>query len=160
MSVDASEFKQVMKLWASGITVVTCASEGCEPKGMTVTAFSSVSADPAQILVCLNQNADTGAMIVEEKRFAVNFLKSGQENISNQFAGGASQAERFASVQWEKGALQQPVLIETLASLECSLVEQVQAGSHWIMIGEVQSVNCREGDPLLYFNSAYRDLTV
>jgi flavin reductase len=158
MSVDASEFKQCLKLWASGITVVTCGSETEEPKGMTVTAFSSVSADPAQILVCLNQATDTGAMVLKEKRFAVNLLKADQESLSNQFAGGASQQERFATVKWQSGMLNQPILLDTLASLECTVVEHVQAGSHWIVIGEVQSVTCREGNPLLYFNSAYREI--
>jgi flavin reductase len=42
--------------------------------------------------------------------------------------------------------------------LECKVVQQVQAGSHWIVIGEVQNVVCRSGEPLLYYNGAYRQL--
>jgi flavin reductase (DIM6/NTAB) family NADH-FMN oxidoreductase RutF len=39
-----------------------------------------------------------------------------------------------------------------LMSLDCKLVEKVRAGSHWILIGEVQHSEVREGQPLLYFN--------
>ena len=158
MSVDASQFKNALKLWASGVTVVTAHSDLEGPKGMTVTAFSSVSAEPAQILVCLNQSADTGALIQEQGKFAVNILNSDQQTVSNQFAGGSSQEERFAQVNWQLGELGVPVLSDALASLECKVVEAVKAGSHWIVIGEVQTVTSQDGSPLLYFNSAYRAL--
>lgn len=158
MSVDASEFKNALKLWASGVTVVTAQSEEHGLKGMTATSFSSVSVDPPQILVCLNQVTDTGAVVLEEQQFAVNILTKEQQAVSNQFAGGMSQEERFAQVNWERGENGAPVLSEALVSLECKLVQQVQAGTHWIVIGEVQRVVCRSGEPLLYYHGAYREL--
>ncbi len=159
MSVDANQFKSALKLWASGVTVVTAQSEQQGPKGMTATSFSSVSLDPPQILVCLNQNTDTGALVLDQKQFAVNILDTEQQDISNQFAGGKSQEERFANVGWEIGEFGAPVLTGALATLECKVVEQVLAGTHWIVIGEVQKVLCRDGEPLLYFSGAYRKLS-
>ncbi|AMK78258.1 MULTISPECIES: flavin reductase family protein [Methylomonas] len=156
MSVEAKEFKNALKLWASGVTVVTTLGRDNQPRGMTATAFSSVSLDPPQILVCLNQATDTGAALLESRRFAVNILNSGQEDVSNQFAGSTTQEQRFASIAWQAGDNGAPILSEALAALECRVVQQVQAGSHWVIIGEVDSVVCREGDPLLYYHSAYR----
>lgn len=157
MSVDANQFKNGLKLWASGVTVVTTKSEQ-GPKGMTATSFTSVSMEPPQILVCLNQNTDTGAVVQEQKLFVVNILTAEQQSISNQFAGGASQEQRFAEVAWEHGLNGMPVFSEALVSLECKLVNLISAGSHWIVVGEVQNVICRTGEPLLYFNGAYREL--
>ncbi len=74
MGVEAKQFKNALKLWASGVTVVTTLSRENQPKGMTATAFSSVSLEPPQILVCLNQATDTGAALLESRRFAVNIL--------------------------------------------------------------------------------------
>lgn len=159
MSVDASQFKNALKLWASGVTVVTAQSEQQGLKGMTATSFSSVSVDPPQILVCLNQNTDTGAVVLEHKHFVVNILGNEQQDVSNNFAGGSSQEERFAAVAWEAGENGAPVLTDALASLECTVVDQVLAGTHWIVIGEVQRVICRNGEPLLYYSGAYRQLT-
>ena len=158
MSVDANQFKNALKLWASGVTVVTAQSPSQGLKGMTATSFTSVSMDPPQILVCLNQATDTGAVVAEQQAFAVNILSTEQQAVSNQFAGGASQEERFASVAWQTGDNGAPILTEALASLECRVVQQVQAGTHWIVIGEVQQVVCRSGEPLLYYNGAYRQL--
>lgn len=156
MSVEAQQFKNALKLWASGVTVVTTETNDKQPRGMTATAFSSVSVEPPQILVCLNQSTDTGAALLETRSFAVNILTSAQEDVSNQFAGSASQEQRFANIAWQAGENGAPILTDALGVLECRVVQQIQAGSHWVIIGEVENVVCREGNPLLYFNSAYR----
>jgi len=158
MTVDASQFKDALKLWASGVTVVTTADRGGQLKGMTATAFSSVSMEPPQILVCLNQRTDTGNGLLESRFFGVNILTREQEAVSNQFAGNTTQAERFAAVPWVAGQTGVPLLSDSLASLECRVVQQIQAGSHWIVVGEVEHAICRQGDPLLYYSGGYRGL--
>ncbi|NOQ12938.1 MAG: flavin reductase [Methyloprofundus sp.] len=155
MAIDNQEFKNSLKLWASGVSVITANSPDGE-LGMTATSFASVSMDPPQILVCINDSAETGAAILEDKKFAVNILTAAQEQVSNQFAGGSSMQERFANVTWHKGELGLPLFDEALVSLECSVVQQVRAGTHWVVIGEIQSTQCQSGEPLLYFNSSYR----
>ncbi|MDC9727721.1 MAG: flavin reductase family protein [Methyloprofundus sp.] len=157
MSIDNQEFKNALKMWASGVAVVTANSEQGE-QGMTVTSFTSVSMDPPQILVCLNGEAETGAIISSGDAFAVNVLSSEQEHVSNEFAGGSSMEERFKNVAWKKGALGLPVFDDALVGMECTLVEKVKAGSHWVLIGEIQNTQIKEGDPVLYFNSGYRQL--
>jgi flavin reductase (DIM6/NTAB) family NADH-FMN oxidoreductase RutF len=158
MAINATEFKQAMQLWTSGVTVITTQSEAHGLQGMTVTAFSSVSADPALILCCLNGTADSLEGIDASKSFAVNVLNLAQETTSNQFAGGCSHEERFANNPWHTAETGAPLLTESLMSLDCKLVEKVQAGSHWIVIGEVQACEIRLGEPLLYYRSGYREL--
>ncbi|MGZ5051649.1 MAG: flavin reductase family protein [Methylobacter sp.] len=158
MTVGADDFKKAMQLWASGVTVVTTQSEKFGTQGMTVTAFSSVSVNPPQVLVCINESADTGTGINESGYFAVNVLNSAQQDTSNQFAGGSSQEQRFANTPWTPGVTGSPVLDESLMSLECKVVEKVHAGTHWIVIGEVQNCTCRSGDPLLYYRGNYQQL--
>lgn len=159
MAVTADEFKKALQYWASGVTVVTANSPKLGLQGMTVSAFCSVSAEPPQILVCLNEAADTGEGILQSGCFAVNVLEKAQQGISNQFAGGCSHEDRFANSPWTAGETGAPLLAESLMSLDCTLVDRVKAGTHWIVIGEVQAVVCREGEPLLYYRGAYRQLS-
>ena len=158
MTVSVDDFKKALQLWASGVAVVTTSSEKFGIQGMTVTAFSSVSVNPPQILVCINDSADTGVGIHESKYFAVNVLKSDQQDLSNQFAGGSNQQQRFENTAWKAGITGAPILNNSLMSLDCKVVEKVLAGTHWIIIGEVQECVCRSGDPLLYYRGAYRQL--
>ena len=158
MTVSIEDFKKALQLWASGVTVVTTYSERYGAQGMTATAFSSVSVDPPQILVCINDAADTGTGIQENGFFAVNILTAEQQDVSNQFAGGTSQQQRFDNVSWKAGITGAPILNDSLMSLDCKVIEKVRAGSHWIIIAEVQDSICRTGEPLLYYSGAYRKL--
>ena len=158
MTVNADDFKNALQLWASGVTVVTTQSEKFGVQGMTVTAFSSVSVNPPQILVCINDAADTGEGIAESQCFAVNVLTTEQQDASNEFAGGSSQAQRFENNDWTAGVTGAPLLNNSLMSLDCKVVEKIRAGTHWIIIGEVQATECRSGEPLLYYLGAYRQL--
>lgn len=158
MTVSADDFKKALQLWASGVTVVTTSSGKFGVQGMTVTAFSSVSVNPPLVLVCINNAADTGEGIKESQCFAVNLLTSNQQDLSNQFAGGSNQQQRFENTDWKAGVTGAPILNESLMSLDCKVVEKVLAGTHWIIIGEVQECVCRSGEPLLYYCGAYRQL--
>ncbi|WP_019868384.1 flavin reductase family protein [Methylovulum miyakonense] len=158
MTVSVDDFKKALQLWASGVSVVTTHSEKFGNQGMTVTAFTSVSLTPPQILVCLNQQADTGEGIDESQHFAVNVLSAGQQDVSNQFAGGSNQQDRFANTPWQTGETGMPLLTESLMSLECKVVGKVLAGTHWIVIGEVQHATCRPGEPVLYYRGNYCQL--
>jgi len=160
MTVGVDEFKKAMQLWASGVTVVTTHSEKFGLQGMTVTAFSSVSINPPQILVCINESADTGMGIQESQRFAVNVLSSTQQDVSNQFAGGSSQQQRFENIPWTMGSTNTPILDNSIMSIECKVINKIHAGTHWIIIGEVKDSVCRTGEPLLYFQSAYQQLAI
>ncbi len=158
MAVTPEEFKQALQHWASGVAVVTSKSEQFGVRGMTVTAFSSVSVEPPQILVCLNQSADTGENIDQNQRFAVNILHAAQQDESNNFSGGRSQEDRFANTQWSAGRTGVPILDNSILSLECKVIEKVRAGTHWVIIGEIEATTCRSGEPLLYFRGNYRQL--
>ncbi|PKM09966.1 MAG: flavin reductase [Gammaproteobacteria bacterium HGW-Gammaproteobacteria-10] len=158
MTVEVNDFKQALQLWASGVTVVTTHTEQSGPLGMTATSFSSVSLEPPQILVCINTQTDTGNSIQQCRHFAVNILTAAQQAISNEFAGGASQQERFANVSWSQGVYNMPVLNDSLTSLECRVLQQIKAGTHWVIVGEVLDVITRSGEPLIYYRSDYRQL--
>lgn len=158
--INKTEFKEALQCWASGVTVITTNSKTHGLQGMTVSAFASLSADSAQILCNLNVNAETVAGIEESQFFAVNFLTTAQQNASNQFAGGATMAERFATNPWHTAITGAPLLNESLVSLDCKLIEKIRAGSHYIVIGEIQASEVRTGQPLLYYRANYHELAI
>ena len=158
MSVSDNEFKQALSMWASGVTVVTSQSQQYGLQGMTVTGFSSVSMQPPQVLVCLNKNADTLNSLQASSTFGVNVLSLQQESASNQFAGGSTQTQRFLDHAWHAADNGAPLLKGSLVCLACRVVEKVSAGSHWVIIGEIEHIECGEGSPLLYYRGAYRQL--
>lgn len=158
MSIDANDFRDVLRHFAAGVTVVTMKS-GDDVHGMTVSAFSSVSADPALILVCIDHKGRGHELLERDDAvFAVNILKAGQEDVSNRFA--FSKEDRFAEGNWTTVATGAPLLEDAVAWLDCTVFARHVAGTHTIYVGQVQACRVNENDaaPLLYWNRGYRNL--
>jgi 3-hydroxy-9,10-secoandrosta-1,3,5(10)-triene-9,17-dione monooxygenase reductase component len=156
MPVDSDAFRHALGRFASGVTVVTTAHEG-QLAGLTVSAFSSVSLNPPLVLVCIDKRSSSIDLITRSRVFNVNILASEQEDTSNHFASRI--ADKFATAQYRTGTLGAPVLVNTLAYLECQLVESVDAGDHIVLIGQVEASEVDETkEPLLYYHGKYRSL--
>ena len=157
MPVDQDAFREALRGWASGVTVVTSRS-GDKVHGMTVSAFSSVSADPPLVLVCANRSSKTHEIIEEGGVFAVNILASHQAEVSSLFASSKHEDSRLERVAWVEGSTGAPLISEALASLECTVTSSHREGSHTIYVGRVESVTVSDAEPLVYYNGGYRSL--
>ena len=157
MAIDQEAFKAALRGWASGVTVVTSRS-GERTHGMTVSAFSSVSADPPLVLVCANRSSTTHAIIEEGGVFAVNILASHQQDVSNVFASSKHEETRLQRVRWSEGKTGAPLIDGALAALECTVTSAHREGSHTIYVGHVQAVHTTDAKPLLYYAGGYRSL--
>jgi len=160
MTVTQADFRKAMGSFATGVTVITVDHEG-EVHGMTANAFTAVSLEPLLVLVCVDHQARTHAHLQAKKRFGVNVLAQNQRLISEYYARPIAtheHAEQEAGARFDRTAHGTPVLRGALAYLECRLHTAQDAGDHTIFIAEVEDVVVREGDPLLYFRSGYRQI--
>lgn len=154
--VDPTLFRSVLSRFASGVTVVTSRDANGTDYGMTVSAFSSLSLDPPLVLVCIDQSATWHAVLPSATHFNVHVLGAEQEPISRRFA--SDRADRFVDVSHTRNANGIAQLTGVLALLECRITARHVAGDHTIVVGEVERAQADDGDPLLYFRSAYARL--
>jgi flavin reductase (DIM6/NTAB) family NADH-FMN oxidoreductase RutF len=154
MAIDKELFRRVLSHFAASVTVVTTVDEAQRPYGLTATAFSSVSLDPPLVLVCVDKKAETYHQFEPAGIFAVNFLALDQRDLSQHFAkhGG----DKFNDLRWRPGVLGAPLLADTIGHVECRIRHWYDAGDHTIMVGEIESADAREGEPLVHFRHAYR----
>jgi flavin reductase (DIM6/NTAB) family NADH-FMN oxidoreductase RutF len=157
LSIDKTLFRQVAGSFATGVTVITTGLEG-EFHGMTASAFTSLSLEPTQVLVCIDRTAHTLPVLQACGRFNVNILGEDQEDISRLFASKeAQQGHALDGVDYRLGELGVPLLKGTLGFLECRVVQQYDGGDHVIFVGEVENAALGEAErPLLYYRSRYR----
>ncbi|MDT7919737.1 MAG: 4-hydroxyphenylacetate 3-monooxygenase reductase subunit [Meiothermus sp.] len=145
-------FRQVMRLWPSGVTVIAARFQG-EARGMTASSFTSVSLEPPLVLVCVNQTAQLWPVLEQAGQFSVNFLPEGHEHISDHFAGRV--IEGYQPLTNEDP----PALEGALATLHCKTWAIYPGGTHKIVVGEVAKVTLgEESKPLVYWNRGYRQL--
>ena len=158
--VEAGVFRDAMRRFASGVCVVA-AGDGDGRCGMTVSAFTSVSADPPMVLVCLNRSAFAHSCLTGAERFSINILSAQQEELAMLFAGqrGVHGADRFDG-DWHQSAAGAPVLTTAHHSIVCAMETQHASGSHTILVGRVVAASSGNDDgALLNYNGALRQGT-
>ncbi|MBN2304360.1 MAG: flavin reductase family protein [Anaerolineae bacterium] len=163
MSEISGDLRATMRLWTCGVTVVTTAS-GDRRSGMTVSSFTSISLDPPQVLVCLQKYTPTAQLVQESGVFAVSLLGTGQDRISDQFAGYTDLpdgADRFHGVDTVSHKTGAPVLAVAVAWLDCRVSAVHDGGTHFIFVGDVVATgrNPDPVSPLVYHNRQYWRLT-
>ncbi|WP_322511365.1 flavin reductase family protein [Chloroflexus sp.] len=154
MTIDPRDYRATMGLFATGVTVIT-ASDGEQIRGMTANSLTSVSLDPLLLLVCVDRKARMAPVIAAATHFAVNILRVDQEAIARHFAG-RPQPNLEIPLAELAGA---PILSDSLATLVCTRDRILDGGDHLIVLGRVVALRrAPEGEPLLYFAGAYRQL--
>lgn len=154
-----SAFLAAMAKAATSVTVV--ATDGpAGRRGTTVSALSSVSAEPPLLLVCLHRLSPTCGAIEGNGRFTVNLLSERQSAISDVFAGRSLEqgADKFASGDWRLGADGALRLAGAAATFHCALEAVHAHGTHRIFVGQVLQSAPGAERPLLHQERAYRRL--
>lgn len=154
-TVDEVAFREAIAHFATGVTVVTTTHRG-RPAGMTASAVCSLSLDPILLLVCIDNRLHTHEAIEASRRFAINVLGEGDEELARHFA--RSSDDKFAGIGVVEGS-DPPLLEQAIASFVCDVQERVPGGDHSIFVGQVVSCTARRGcRPLLYYRSAFGGL--
>jgi flavin reductase (DIM6/NTAB) family NADH-FMN oxidoreductase RutF len=153
--VEPEQIRQAMRLWASGVTVVTAVYEN-ERHGMTVSSFASVSLEPPLLMVALQKTTRTSGLIMRTQAFGVTILSAGQGELSDHFAGrGDESQDRMAGVDTDTLSTGAPFIRGGLAYFDCRLRQTLDSGTSLIFIGEILAARQFEGQPLVYHNRQY-----
>ncbi|HEX9644533.1 MAG TPA: flavin reductase family protein [Acidimicrobiia bacterium] len=157
--VEPEVFRRAMSSFASGVNLITAYDPEGQPHGMTATAFCPVSLDPPLVLVCINRDSRTRALVDASGRFGVSMLAEGSAEISVHCARpGAAKA---LPGEWlvDDGDARTPVLGSALVHADCDIHEQHEVGTHTLFIGRVRHVSFGTATgPLLYFRGTYHRL--
>jgi len=156
--ITSREFRKVMGLFATGVTVLAVEIEG-EIYGMTANALTSVSLEPLLILVCVQKEAHMATYLQQSRQFSINILDENREDLSNYFAGmwPDPTPPDFAFESWTCG----PRLVGATGALACRVEQFVEGGDHWIVIASVVDLYQVKmpANPLLYYRGQYRKLS-
>ncbi|MCM2462363.1 flavin oxidoreductase [Pseudomonas sp. CG7] len=150
---DTRAFRRALGNFATGVTVVTAATEDGRKVGVTANSFNSVSLDPPLILWSIDKRSGSHEVFEAASHFAVNVLAADQIDLSNNFA--RPKDDRFAEIEFEAGEGGAPVFVDCSARFHCEKFQQVDGGDHWIMIGKVVAFDDFGRSPLLYHQGAY-----
>ena len=156
MSISRDEFRAALGRFASGVTVITLKDANGGRHGITVSAFCSVSLEPPLVLVCIEKTAGSHHAFNPDEFFVVHVLREDQQHFSDQFASHLP--DKFSGIEYEENGRGIPMLKDTLARLECRLVNAHDSGDHTIFVGQIERSQVSDGKPLIYFHGNYRKM--
>ena len=156
MSISPDEFKQGMRRLGGAVNIVSSAYDGVFA-GLTATAVTSLSAEPARLLACINRAGLTYETISKGRCMAVNVLGTEHKQLAMRFAGldGEPETDRFTGTDWNTDVTGAPMLKSALVSFGCEVESILDAGSHGIVIGSITEISVREDvdvEPLCYLD--------
>lgn len=156
LAVQPDLFRKTCARFATGILIATVRGEDGTPYGLTVNSFTSVSCCPPLVLICIDYRSAILPHFRASSHYGINVLSEQQRDLSVRFS--RPQPDRFDDLDWVPGDTGVPLMRQCLAQMECSVSQVVESGDHAILIAEVVRVEYRDGNPLVYFGSAYRRL--
>ena len=155
---DSRTLRNAFGCFPSGVTAI-CAMIDGEPEGMAASSFVSVSLDPPLVLVCIQNSSSTWRKLKSAPRIGVSVLGEEHDRACSRLA--AKSGDRFENLDWfatERGA----VLLEGAAvSLDCSVVEEIVAGDHQLVLLRIEELKFQATvNPLVFHGSRFRKLAI
>lgn len=135
----------------AAVSIVTTVDGRGVPYGFTANTLSAVSVDPALLSVCVQKGSRTLRAIGASGVFAVNVLADGGQRAARLFASRSE--HQFDKVRWSPATIATgaPLLEDVaLAHAECVVERFIEAGDHWLVIGQLERVDVTARAPLLY----------
>ena len=151
--IDGRELRNALGRFATGITVITTATDDGRKAALTANSFSALSLDPPLGLWSLVNEGPSRKGFLTAGRFVINVLGSHQRKISNQFA--TTSDDKFEGVDWQPGLGGCPVLNDHLAAFECRIERTIDGGDHLLFIGRVEKLSYGDGSPLIFSGGKY-----
>ena len=157
--IEAEALRKILRHWASGVTIVTTGNAS-QIHGMTASSFISVSLDPPLVLVSLERESRTHALLEETQVYSVCILSDDQADLAKRFSRHEFEGEeRFRGLAYHIGPSGGPILDHCLAAFDCALAAMVPAGTHSLMIGRVLEAKILgSGKPLVYYNREFHQV--
>jgi flavin reductase ActVB len=158
-TVNEASFKDALRLFPSGVTIVSTTDETGRHWGFTASSFASVSMNPPLVLVCLAETAESHATFVRASRFAINIIGNEHKSVALHFS--RKHPDKFSGQDFCFGTSDEstpPVLRGVAAALVCETHEVLHLGDHAVLIGEVKAVQTHPATPLVYIDRVFHAL--
>ena len=153
--MDPELFIQAWGNFATGVCVVNTLEENGEIHGMTANGVASISLDPMLVMVSVAHKANTYPIMKKTQRYVINILSESQKDVAMEYAKKVKTDDFNLDDQYVLTSSGMPFLKNSLASMECDVVNMHKEGDHTIFIGEVKDIVVADGPPLLFFKGGW-----
>ena len=157
--VTVDVFREAMRKLPGGVVMVTTRIGG-RPWGLTISSCCSMTANPPQILISLQERTASCQQILRDRRFGIGILACEHRSLAELGAkpGVAKFIDEYCG-DHGRARLGSPMIADALCHLDCQIAHTHSVGDHHLIIGVVEDVVTvgRPGSrsPLVYFDREF-----
>lgn len=136
-----------------GLYVVS-SKKGDKFNGQIANTVMQVTAEPINIMICINKDNLTYQYIKESGIFSISIL---EQNTPMEFIGhfgfkSGKDIDKFKDTDYKIGKTGTPIVTSnTLGYIECEVTGEMDAGTHIAFVGKViDAQTLKAGEPLTY----------
>jgi flavin reductase (DIM6/NTAB) family NADH-FMN oxidoreductase RutF len=156
MDLDAK--KKVLRSIVYGLYALGV-RDGEEMHAMTVNWMTQCSFEPPMLAVAVEKESRSLALLRASRAFAISVLPTGARQLAGQLGrSSATTPRKLEGVAHRAGPVTgAPILEDATGCLECRVTEELPAGDHVLVIGEVvEAQSLREADTLTLRETGFR----
>ncbi len=154
VEIDPAHFRTVLGHYPTGVCVITATHEQAGSVGLVVGSLGSVSLDPPLVAFYVGKGSSSWPQVRDCGHFCVNVLGEDQLELCKQIA--SRKEDKFHDIAHRLSDHGMPVLDDVVATIECTIESEMDAGDHLIVLGRVVSLTTeRDVGPLLFFRGGY-----
>lgn len=137
-----------------GLYIISSLKEN-KLNGFIGNTVFQVTAEPAQLAIACNKDNYTSEFIKSSKKFSISILEQNAESeLIGKFGyNSGKNKDKFDGTNYKMSENGCPIVLDnTIAFLECELVETFEVGTHYLFIGKIidaQTID-NEKEPLTY----------
>ena len=136
--MDADAKKTALRMIPYGLYVLTAEAADGRVSASTVNWVTQVAFTPPLVVVGVKVDSSAHDLIKEARRFALNVLGRGRQDVAFRFFKPAvREGDTLSGEPVTRGRNGAPLLACAIAALELSVVDTVERGDHSVFVGEV-----------------------
>ena len=152
-AIDPAVLRRAFGAFPSGVVAVAAEVDGALA-GMAASSFTSVSLTPALVSFSIAKSSGTWPSLRRAARLGISVLADHHGEVCRQLAGPAE--GRFNGIPLRATDGGAVLLDEAVATFECSIFREVEAGDHTMVLLQLHAVGDHgEVSPLVFHRSAF-----
>jgi flavin reductase (DIM6/NTAB) family NADH-FMN oxidoreductase RutF len=147
---NATELRNALGTFATGVCLITTLGPDGKREGITVNSFASVSLTPPLVLWSIRDDTRSADAFLSARHYVIHVLGAQQHDLALHFARPAADKFEAFDDAFTQGLGNCPRLRESAATFECTAWSQHPEGDHTILVGRVDGFTSGSAAPLLF----------
>ncbi|MFT4044122.1 MAG: flavin reductase family protein [Gordonia sp. (in: high G+C Gram-positive bacteria)] len=155
--LDQATLRRAFGKYPSGVVAI-CAVVDDDRVGLAASTFVPVSLDPPLVAFCIQNSSATWPVLRRSESLGVSVLARSHHSAARILA--AKSGDRFSAVTTTASDSGAVFIDGASLSMDTSVLQEIPAGDHFIVVLAVNRVSVLDGpEPLVFHQSTFRQLT-